>query len=375
MLNVCGVRLHPGGKIYDFLSGKLQLEPGDIVVVDTVHGHKIGEVATKITQFNPADSEEKEFKSVVRIATDKDFETEKENMELAKKAFALCKERIDEEKLDMKLFKAEYTLDRSKIIFSYMSEQRIDFRNLVHDLVPQLKTRIEMVQVGPREHAKYVGGIGICGRQFCCQKFMTAFEPVSIKMAKYQGLTSNPSKYSGNCGKLLCCIKHEESAYEYAHGIMPKSNTLTMTPDGPGKIIAVNMLKETLTVKIGSESDFEIKSYTVADIRQLTEDERNAYIIQKRKEQKALEESQNIHDSDSQQRKAKFHEESKETKQPEQKHETKEFKKDTQLENRNEVNEEGEKENKPHKIKGKRPKKFFHGKGKPKGESKPQGKQ
>ena len=292
MAIVCGVRLAPNGKIYSYLPGKLKLDKGDFVVVETGHGLSVGEVVYKAKEIekNPSGGD---LKYVTRIATARDLADAAENEELAKKAFRICKEKIEQEKLEMKLFKVEYTLDRSKVIFTYMSEQRVDFRNLVRDLAPLIRTRIEMVQVGPREHAKVCGGLGICGRQFCCQGFMTSFDPVTIKMAKDQGLTSNPTKYSGNCGKLLCCIRHEEAAYEYAHGIMPKNGSLIMTTDGPGKIIVVNMLKETCTVKVGSEQNFEIKSYGVNDIRPLTDSERSEYIALRKREKEELEEDLN----------------------------------------------------------------------------------
>ncbi|MBP1588211.1 MAG: hypothetical protein ILO53_07435 [Clostridia bacterium] len=292
MAVVCGVRLTPNGKIYSYMPGKLKLDKGDFVVVETSHGLSVGEVVYKAREMdrNPSGGD---FKYVTRIATSRDLADAAENEELAKRAFKICKEKIEQEKLDMKLFKVEYTLDRAKVIFTYMSEQRVDFRNLVKDMAPIIRTRIEMVQVGPREHAKVCGGIGICGRQFCCQGFMTTFDPVTIKMAKDQGLTSNPTKYSGNCGKLLCCIRHEEAAYEYAHGIMPKSGSLIMTTDGPGKIIVVNMLKETCTVKVGSEQNFEIKSYGVDEIRQLTDSERNEYLALRKREKEEMEEELN----------------------------------------------------------------------------------
>ncbi|MBR7078231.1 MAG: hypothetical protein IKI41_05755 [Clostridia bacterium] len=289
MARICGVRLTPNGKIIMYNPGKNSPEPGDFVVVETAYGLGLGEIVygSKEVEKEP---EGTELRQVVRIATDKDLADASENAELARKAFQICKQKIEEEGLEMKLFKTEFTLDRSRAVFTYMSDQRIDFRNLVKELAPLIRTRIEMVQVGPREHAKIVGGLGVCGRQFCCQSFMTTFEPVTIKMAKDQGLTSNPAKYSGNCGKLLCCIRHEEPAYEYAHGIMPKNGSLIMTPDGPGKIIVVNMLKETCTVKVGLEQNFEIKSYGVDDIRQLTDQERSEYIALRKKERDELDE-------------------------------------------------------------------------------------
>ncbi|MCR5055958.1 MAG: hypothetical protein K6B54_03515 [Clostridia bacterium] len=288
MINVCGVRLTPNGKVYLFNPRNVGAEKGDLVVVESAHGNIIGEIvyASKEIEKMP---EGNELKPVIRIATDQDLRTAAENEELAKKAFDICKHLISQQGLNMKLFRTEYTLDRSKAIFYYVSEQRVDFRNLVKELAPRIKIRIEMVQVGPREHAKAIGGIGLCGRQFCCQGFMTTFEPVTIKMAKDQGLTSNPTKYSGSCGKLLCCIRHEEAAYEYAHGIMPKNGSLIMTEDGPGKIIVVNMLKETCTVKVGLESNFEIKSYGVESIRQLTETEKAEYIALRKKEKDEME--------------------------------------------------------------------------------------
>lgn len=281
----CGVRLNPNGKVYSFSYTNQKIQEGDLVVVETQHGLKIGEVMR--LEEEPEGPKEG-LKSVVRVATDKDFEIDAENLELAKNAFKACAEKIDELKLEMKLFKAEYTLDRQKVMFQYVSEARVDFRELVKELVPIVKTRIEMIQVGPREHAKFVGGLGMCGRQFCCQKFMTMFEPVTIKMAKDQGLTSNPTKYSGNCGKLLCCIRHEEPAYEYAQGILPKNGAIVATPDGLGKINVVNMLKETCSVRVGTEANFEIKSYKASEIRTPTEEEKNEYLLARKREKEEI---------------------------------------------------------------------------------------
>lgn len=281
----CGVRLNPNGKVYSFSYTNQKFAEGDLVVVETLHGLKIGEV---MKFCDEPEGPKENVKSVVRVATDKDFAMDAENLELAKKAFRICAEKIDEMKLEMKLFKAEYTLDRTKVMFQYVSEARVDFRELVKELVPLVKTRIEMIQVGPREHAKFVGGLGMCGRQFCCQKFMTTFEPITIKMAKDQGLTSNPTKYSGNCGKLLCCIRHEEPAYEYAQGIMPKNGAIVATPDGLGKIIVTNMLKETCSVKIGTDANFEIKSYNASEVRVPTEEERNVYLLAKKREKEEM---------------------------------------------------------------------------------------
>lgn len=288
MVDVCGVRLSPNGKIYWFAPGDTGVEEGDLVVVETAHGNLLGEVVHPVKQLEKS-PDGSELKQVLRIARDDDLTRAAENEELAKKAFDICRELIAKQGLEMKLFKTEYNLERSKAVFYYVSEQRVDFRNLVKELAPRIKIRIEMVQVGPREHAKAIGGIGLCGRQFCCQGFMTTFGPVTIKMAKDQGLTSNPTKYSGSCGKLLCCIRHEEAAYEYAHGIMPKNGTLIMTEDGPGKIVVVNMLKETCTVKVGLEQNFEIKSYGVDQIRALTDTEKAEYMALRKKEKEEME--------------------------------------------------------------------------------------
>ena len=293
MIKVCGVRLTPNGKVYMFDPRNVKAEKGDVVVVESSHGNVLGEVVYGEKETE-REQEGGELKPVIRIATDSDFRIAAENEELARNAFNICKQLIAQQGLDMKLFRTEYTLDRSKALFYYVSEQRVDFRNLVKELAPKIKIRIEMVQVGPREHAKAVGGIGLCGRQFCCQGFMTTFEPVTIKMAKDQGLTSNPTKYSGSCGKLLCCIRHEEAAYEYAHGIMPKNGSLIMTEDGPGKIIVVNMLKETCTVKVGLEQNLEIKSYGVESVRQLTDEERAEYLALRKREKDEMEASENL---------------------------------------------------------------------------------
>lgn len=282
MARVCGVKFAPNGKTYNFLPNGLSLNVGDKVVAETSQGIKIATVSEAVREV-PNNQLGADLKTIIRIATQNDEKTILENEELSKKAFDLCAQQIEKMGLGMKLFKAEYSLDRSKIVFSYVAESRVDFRELVKALVPELRTRIEMLQVGPREHAKVIGGVGVCGRPFCCHEFMTCFDQVPVKTAKDQGLT-NPTKHSGSCGKLLCCLKHEEAAYEYAQKIMPKNGAIVSTPDGIGKIVVTNMLKETCTVKIGLDQVLEIKTFDVKDIRIANEEERALYSDAKRKE-------------------------------------------------------------------------------------------
>ena len=190
------------------------------------------------------------LKKVIRIAVEADFCKDEENRQKEAAAFARCRQKIIEHSLDMKLVSVEYTFDRNKIIFYFTSEERVDFRELVKDLAAIFKTRIELRQIGVRDEAKYKGGIGPCGRAFCCTTFLEDFEPVSIRMAKGQNLSLNPTKISGVCGRLMCCLRYEASAYEDARDEMPKSGETVITPDGEGQVKEVNFNKKTVLVKL-----------------------------------------------------------------------------------------------------------------------------
>lgn len=247
MPRVVGVRFKEAGKIYYFSFGDLDLKPGDKVIVETVRGLEFGEVVV-----GPKDVSEEELgdtlKSVLRKATKEDLERVKKNKEEEKKAFEICLQKIQEHNLPMKLVDVEYTFDVSKIIFYFTAEGRVDFRQLVKDLAAIFRTRIELRQIGVRDEAKMLGGIGCCGRVLCCATFLGDFEPVSIRMAKDQNLSLNPSKISGLCGRLMCCLKFENEVYEEAKEKFPPLGSTVVTPMGEGTVTAVDVLREKVQV-------------------------------------------------------------------------------------------------------------------------------
>jgi cell fate regulator YaaT (PSP1 superfamily) len=195
------------------------------------------------------------LKKVIRVATENDIKTLKENKEKEKDAFKLCEQKIEAHGLEMSLVDAEYTFDRSKLLFYFTADGRVDFRELVKDLASTFKTRIELRQIGVRDESKMVGGLGICGRPFCCNTFLTDFQPVSIKMAKEQGLSLNPTKISGTCGRLMCCLKYEQDTYEHLLRVTPKVGAIVDTPDGKGRVIEVNLITGMLKVSLDRRPD------------------------------------------------------------------------------------------------------------------------
>ena len=253
MTKVIGVRFRTAGKIYFFSPGKLEVETGDKVIVETARGVEFGSVVTGPKEVED-DKITQPLKSVIRLATDEDKKKEEKNKEKEKEAFKICLEKIHKHGLEMKLVEAEYTLDRSKIMFYFTADGRVDFRELVKDLAGIFHTRIELRQIGVRDESKMIGGLGICGQPFCCSRFLKDFQPVSIKMAKEQGLSLNPTKISGACGRLMCCLAYEESAYEYLNSIMPMVGSTVRTPDGLGTVLEVNPVSGYLRVRCGTES-------------------------------------------------------------------------------------------------------------------------
>ena len=248
MKQVIGVRFKPTGKIYYFDPGELRVEKGDFVIVETSRGVECGEVAQP--NHGVADSSVvKPLKKVVRAADSVDIRKAKQNRENEAKAFRICEERIAKHKLDMKLVEVEYPFDSSKILFYFTADGRVDFRELVKDLAGTFHTRIELRQIGVRDESKMLGGIGICGQPFCCSRFLRDFQPVSIKMAKEQGLSLNPTKISGSCGRLMCCLAYEQPAYEYLSKITPGVGSIVRTPDGEGPVAEVNLVSGRLRVK------------------------------------------------------------------------------------------------------------------------------
>ena len=254
MIKVVGVRFRNAGKIYYFGPGKFELKSGMHVIVETARGVEMGTVLMEPREI----SEEnviQPLKPVIRIATEADEKTAQKNHEKEKEAFQICLQKIAKHKLDMKLVEAEYTFDNNKLLFYFTADGRIDFRELVKDLAAVFRTRIELRQIGVRDEAKMLGGLGICGRPFCCKTFLSEFQPVSIKMAKEQGLSLNPTKISGTCGRLMCCLKYEQDFYEEQMKVTPKIGAYVKTPDFKGYVEEVNLLTGKLRVKPEKSDD------------------------------------------------------------------------------------------------------------------------
>ncbi|MGI6264802.1 MAG: PSP1 domain-containing protein [Acutalibacteraceae bacterium] len=254
MTNIIGVRFKDAGKAYYFDPGELDPAIGSLVVVQTARGTECGEVVIP-RKAMPDEAVVQPLKPVVRAATAEDRRRREENAEKEKKAYAVCQQKIAEHKLDMKLVEVEYAFDGSKILFYFTADGRVDFRALVKDLAGIFRTRIELRQIGVRDEAKMLGGLGICGRPFCCAQFLNGFQPVSIKMAKEQGLSLNPTKISGSCGRLMCCLKYEQNAYESLLRITPKQGALVATDEGKGVVSDVNLLTGKLKVRLDKAPD------------------------------------------------------------------------------------------------------------------------
>lgn len=249
MLEVIGIRFKKVGKIYYFDPGEHDVSTDDYVIVETARGIEFGKVVLTHKQVDEEDVV-LPLKKILRLATEDDKKTVMVNQEQADNAFQTCGEKIKEHELDMKLVDAEYTFDRNKIIFYFTADGRIDFRKLVKDLAAQFKTRIELRQIGVRDEAKLLGGIGPCGRMLCCSTFLGDFEPVSIKMAKDQSLSLNPAKISGLCGRLMCCLKYENDDYEAGKRDMPDLGENIQTPHGDGKVVGLNILERLIQIEI-----------------------------------------------------------------------------------------------------------------------------
>lgn len=254
MTEVIGVRFKQVGKIYYFSPNGVQMPVGEKVIVETARGIECGEVAISNREIDD-EGIVKPLKTVIRVATEDDLKHIEENKAKEKKAFKLCLEKIEKHKLEMKLVDVEYTFDNNKILFYFTADGRVDFRELVKDLASVFKTRIELRQIGVRDEAKMLGGLGICGRPFCCSSFLGEFQPVSIKMAKEQGLSLNPTKISGTCGRLMCCLKYEQNAYEDLLRITPKVGAYVSTSEGKGTITEVSLLTGLLKVRLDKAND------------------------------------------------------------------------------------------------------------------------
>ncbi len=251
MIEIISVRFKSGGKQYYFNPNGIQFQEGDGVIVETTRGQEYAQCVQGNTMIDEIDLTAP-LRPVVRLATAEDAVMVEKNQEKEKKAFAICQEKIAEHGLDMKLVSAEYSFDGSKVLFFFTSEGRVDFRALVKDLASAIHARIELRQIGVRDEAKMLGGLGICGRPFCCSQFLDDFQPVSIKMAKTQNLSLNPTKISGTCGRLMCCLKYEQDAYEDLVKHTPKQESFVETPDGAGTVCSVNLLRQTVQVRLDS---------------------------------------------------------------------------------------------------------------------------
>ena len=254
MVEVVDIQFRPGQKVYFFAPGDLRLQAGDHVIMDTARGPEYG-IVTAGNHRIPEKDVVSPLRSVMRRATAQDERTMEENREKEKKAFNVCMQKIEEQQLDMQLVSAEVAFDGSKILFFFTADERVDFRELVKTLASTFRTRIELRQIGVRDKAKMVGGLGICGRPFCCASFLDDFQPVSIKMAKTQNLSLNPTKISGTCGRLMCCLKYEQDAYEDLIRSAPKAESFVDTPDGRGTVVEVDLLRQRVKVRMEDEPE------------------------------------------------------------------------------------------------------------------------
>ena len=267
MVKIIGVRFRNVGKIYYFNPKSFQMKPGDHVIVETARGVEYGTVV-----LGPKEVDDRQvvqpLKDVIRMATQKDDAKEESNRKKEKEAYQVCVKKIRAHQLEMKLIDVEYTFDNNKILFYFTADGRIDFRELVKDLASVFRTRIELRQIGVRDETKILGGIGICGRPLCCHTFLTEFAPVSIKMAKEQNLSLNPTKISGVCGRLMCCLKNEEETYEYLNSRLPNVGDRVTTADGlKGEVQSVSVLRQLVKVIVDMGDEKEIREYPVRQLK------------------------------------------------------------------------------------------------------------
>lgn len=265
MVKVVGVRFKKAGKIYYFDPGDLSLSVGDKVIVETARGIEFGEMVVNPKEV-PEDEIVTPLKKVIRKATDEDVRKVEKNKKKEKEAFQICLQKIEEHGLPMKLVDVEFTFDVSKIIFYFTADGRVDFRELVKDLAAIFRTRIELRQIGVRDEAKMLGGIGTCGRVLCCASFLGDFDPVSIRMAKDQNLSLNPGKISGICGRLMCCLRFENEAYEQAKHVFPKPGSKVQIPQGKGTVLENDVLRELVTVELVDAQRVQVP---LADVEEL----------------------------------------------------------------------------------------------------------
>ncbi|MBQ3277978.1 MAG: stage 0 sporulation family protein [Clostridia bacterium] len=265
MVTIAGIQFQKNGSVFYFEVNQITIKVGDYVIADTGHGYDIGEVIVGCREIEE-EKRPSQIKQIIRIATQADIQQSIQNREREKEAYAVCQKKISEHQLEMKLVSVEYSFDGSKILFYFTANGRIDFRSLVKDLASVFKTRIELRQIGVRDEARMLGGLGQCGRPICCGAFLEEFQPVSIKMAKEQNLSLNPTKISGVCGRLMCCLKYEQDQYEAIRKKMPRVGKEVMTPEGPGIVTELNILKEKVTVRFQRADSYETKTFLLEDL-------------------------------------------------------------------------------------------------------------
>lgn len=299
MKEIVGIKFKKPGKIYFFDPGHLKLKLRDKVIVDTANGEELAEIAIA-NKLVEDDKVVEPLRKIIRYANKKDFARLHENKEKEKEALNICLEKIEKHKLPMKLINVEYKFDRSKLLFYFTADGRIDFRELVKDLASIFKTRIELRQIGVRDEVKRIGGNGVCGRELCCCTFLNNFEAVSIKMAKEQNMSLNPSKISGVCGRLMCCLKYEQEAYEEKLAKLPKIGSIVETEDGEGVVDSVEILKENVRVKFNDEDGdgYFYKKYKADDIKIIKSNEEETEDPEEKENAKELAELEKLGQND-----------------------------------------------------------------------------
>lgn len=266
MVKVVGVRFKKAGKVYYFDPDQFDIVNGTKVIVETARGVEFGETVIPVREVD--DNEiVAPLKKVMRVATEEDVRHAAENGKKEREAFEICLQKIRDHNLEMKLIDVEYTFDNNKILFYFTADGRVDFRELVKDLASVFKTRIELRQIGVRDESKMMGGIGVCGRVLCCSSYLGEFQPVSIKMAKEQGLSLNPIKISGTCGRLMCCLKYEQDAYEQIIKRAPKAGAIVETPEGQGVVVETYLIKEIVKVRLDKGNETDLMSYGIDEVK------------------------------------------------------------------------------------------------------------
>jgi cell fate regulator YaaT (PSP1 superfamily) len=273
MPKICGIRFRGNGKVYYFSPGELEINKGDGVIVETAQGVEFGDVIIAIKEVGE-DEIVSPLKKVIRIADEQDYSTIEDNRKKEEEAFGICEKKILKHDLEMSLVNVEYSFDNKKIVFFFTADRRVDFRELVKELASTFRTRIELRQIGVRDEAKMKGGLGPCGREVCCATFMADFHPVSIKMAKDQNISLNPTKISGLCGRLMCCLEHEHNVYKEIKPKLKKVGSFVMTPEGPGTVVDNLILLEMCKVRVMFPGEvIELKQYPLDDVKNISKEE------------------------------------------------------------------------------------------------------